>query len=73
MQVKMLRGSSSNYPSAEPEDLHGPDIENRLEIIGLYRGHSCIPGVEYTQETRAKLLEKPSGGGIMTGTSQKDD
>lgn len=57
MQVKMLRGSSSNYPSAEPEDLHGPDIENRLEIIGLYRGHSCIPGVEYTQETRAKLLK----------------
>ena len=57
MQVKMLRGPSSNYPSADPEDLYGPDIENRLEIIGLYRGRSCMPGVEHTRETRARLLK----------------
>lgn len=57
MKMKSLNGPASNYPYPTREDLHGPDIENRLETVGLYRGQSCRPGMEYSRETRANLLK----------------
>lgn len=57
MQMKSLSGPASNYPFPTREDLHGPDTDLRLEIVGLYRGLSCMRGVEHTETTRANVLK----------------
>lgn len=57
MQMKSLSGPASNYPLPTREDLHGPDMELRLETVGLYRGLSCIRGAEHTETTRANVLK----------------
>lgn len=57
MQVKSLSGPASNYPPPTRHDLNGPDMDQRLEVVGLYRGLSCMRGEEHTESTRAKVLK----------------
>lgn len=57
MQMKSLSGPASNYPPPAREDLQGSDMDMRLEIVGLYRGLSCMRGAEHTETTRAKVLK----------------
>lgn len=57
MQMKSLSGPASNYPPPAREDLYGQDMDLRLEPVGLYRGLSCIRGVEHTATTRSYVLK----------------
>lgn len=57
MQMKSMSGPASNYPLPAREDLYGPDMDLRLEVVGLYRGLSCMRGAEHTETTRANVLK----------------
>ncbi|WP_302014190.1 hypothetical protein [uncultured Akkermansia sp.] len=57
MQMKSMSGPASNYPLPSRDDLHGPDMDLRLEVVGLYQGLSCISGAEHAETTRAHVLK----------------